>query len=97
MSDGASAETARVIAEFVTQMSDHTKGVLIMTHSRLMVPALSQGLRPHYIHLGTDPAEAPPTIEHGLAHDTVPISPQEVRKNLARFRAIQEILNEKRK
>ena len=97
MSEGAALGAAQAIAEFVGDLSKHTKGVFITTHSRPMVAELAK-LNPHYIHLGTAPDEAPQTLEDWVDREIVAVSPEQVReRNLKRYRAIQKILNEKRK
>jgi len=97
MSEGAALGAAQAIVKFVENLPEHTKGVFITTHSRPMVAELAK-IKPHYIHLGTAPDEAPPSLEDWLNREIVAISPEEVlEKNLARCRAIQKILNEKRK
>lgn len=98
MSEGAAMGAGYAIAEFVAKLSDHTKGVFVTTHSRPMVAALSQGLRPHYVHLGTDPKEAPGNIELWLTRTVKPVSPDELAEaSHARFKAIQKILDGKRR
>ena len=55
-------------------------------------------LKPHYIHLGTPPEEAPASLEEWLTREIVSVSPEEVReRNHQRNRAIQRILNATRK
>lgn len=98
MSEGAAMGAGYAIAEFVAELPEHTKGVFITTHSRTMVAALSQGLRPHYLHLGTAPDDAPTGIEDWLTRTVEPVSPEELCKaSHARFKKIQAILNEKRR
>lgn len=96
MSEGASLGAAIVIADFVENLPDHTKGIFITTHSRPMIAELAK-LDPHYLHLGTLPKEAPENLQAWLEREIVPVSPEEVRKrNIDRYRAIQKILNDKR-
>jgi hypothetical protein len=97
MSEGATVGAAIEIAKFVTEIPDHTKGVFITTHSRAMVAALSQDLRPHYIHLGVPPDEAPQSIEEWLTREIKPVSTDEITEaSVKRFRAIQKIINERK-
>ena len=98
MSEGAAMGAGHAIAEFVAELPEHTKGVFITTHSRSMVAALSQSLRPHFVHLGTAPDDAPMSIEDWLTREVKPVSPDELcEASHRRFKAIQKILNEKRK
>lgn len=98
MSEGAAMGAGAAIAEFVADLPKHTKGVFITTHSRPLVAALSSVLRPHYVHLGTPPDEAPQSIEEWLAREVVPVSPDELcEASHARFKAIQAILDEKKR
>jgi hypothetical protein len=96
MSEGAAAGAGIAIAEFVADLPEHTKGVFITTHSRAMVEQLVD-LKPHYLHLGTDPKLAPQTLQEWLEREVVPVSPDELKEaSRARFRAIQKILNKVR-
>lgn len=97
MSDGAAAGVGIVIAEFIRSLPEHTKGVFITTHSRVLVEQLLP-VEPHYIHLGTSPEQAPPTLQAWLERPIVPILPEELREaSRVRFRAIQRLLDEKQK
>lgn len=97
MSEGAAAGAGVVIAEFVADLPDHTRGVFITTHSRPMVRQLLVA-KPHYIHLGVPPAQAPQSLEEWLEREVSPISPEELAEaSHARFTAIQEILDGKRR
>lgn len=97
MSEGAAAGAGIVIAEFAADLPKHTKGVFITTHSRAMIEQLLP-VQPHYIHLGVDPKKAPQTLEEWLERPVVPISPEELcDASHKRFRAIQKLLDEKRK
>lgn len=93
MSENAAAGAAAAIAGFVSELPSHTKGVFITTHSRAFVEQLLDA-RPHYVHLGTDPAEAPQTLEEWLRRPVVPVSPDELlEQSHRRFKAIQKVLN----
>jgi hypothetical protein len=97
MSEGAAAGAGITIADFVTSLPEHTKGVFITTHSRALVERLLP-VQPHYIHLGCAPDQAPQTLQAWLERPIVPISPEELAEaSRERFGAIQKILNERRK
>lgn len=93
MSEGAAAGVGIAIADFVDRLPSHTKGIFITTHSRALVEPLLR-VRPHYLHLGTDPAKAPQTLDEWLRRPVAPISPEELlEQSRRRFGAIQKVLN----
>lgn len=95
LSDEATAGVAIEIEKFVKKLPEMTRGVFITTHSRALVETLLP-LDPHYIHLG---AKKPPiTLQAWLDRPIKPISPKAVQDlSLKRFRAIQKILDRKKK
>jgi len=97
MSEGAAAGAGAVIAEFAADLPKDTKGVFITTHSRVLVEQL-MAVRPHYIHLGVAPDQAPQTLEEWLKRPIVPVAPEALcDASHKRFLAIQKILDLKRK
>jgi hypothetical protein len=93
MSDGAAAGVGIVLAKFVDELPEHTKGIFVTTHNRVMVEQLLR-LKPHYIHLGCEPPQAPPTLEAWIARPVVPILPAALAEaSRRRFKAIQKILD----
>jgi hypothetical protein len=97
MSEGAAAGVGVVIADFVRMLPERTKGIFITTHSRALVEHLLP-VRPHYIHLGCAPDQAPPTLQAWLERRVVPVSPEGLLEaSRARFQAIQKILSTRRK
>jgi hypothetical protein len=97
MSDGAAAGLGIVLAQFVDKLPEHTKGVFVTTHNRVMVEQLLR-LQPHYIHLGCAADQAPPTLEAWIKRPVVPILPSALADaSRVRFSAIQKILNARKR
>jgi|GEM_PF-5724138 len=97
MGEAAAAGAGTVVAEFVADLPEQTRGVFVTTHSRPMVRQLLS-VKPHYLHLGVPPAEAPQSLGAWLEREIVPMSLDELaEESNRRFRAIQAILDERRR
>lgn len=98
MSAACSAGVGVVIREFVDTLPDHVRAVVVTTHGPFLVKELLKAKeRPHYIYLGNP--DGPKTLEDWVASqttDVTPILPDALRDlSLARFRAIQKVLDAK--
>ena len=95
LSDNAAAGVGLAIAEFIRRPGEHTKAIIVMTHSRALVEQLLP-LDPHYVYLGCDPDKAPATLADWLKQPIVPADLEALReKMLVRFRAINKMLHGK--
>ena len=99
MSAGAAAGAGLDIGDLLAAPPDHLQAVFITSHSPPLVNALLGGLRPHYLYLGN--ADGPATPEawiEGQRAGFEPVRPAELAdRSRARFKAIQAILNDKKK
>jgi hypothetical protein len=94
LSEEATMGVADEIIKFAKELPDHTRGVFITTHSRMLVQSLLP-LAPHYIHLGSK--KPPLSLEAWLKRSIKPVSPETLRdQSLKRFRAIQKILDRRK-
>jgi energy-coupling factor transporter ATP-binding protein EcfA2 len=96
LSDGWAAGMGIALRQFADTMPKLTYGAFVVTHSRALVSELLPA-NPHYLHVGTDPANAPPTLEAWVNRPIKARPIEELRdESYRRFKMIQAILDGKK-
>ena len=102
LSENSAAGVGQAIGQFMAAPNPLTMAAIVVTHSKPLVKHLVEGLnpepgayrnRPHYLHLGTDPKDAPPDLFDWLRTPVVPRSLEDISEaGMRRFRLIGRIL-----
>lgn len=94
MSDEAAMGAGLALAEFCQNLPEHTKGVVITSHNRLLVNELLV-CQPHYLGVGKN---APESALAWVNRKIVPVSPEDLQKDaIAKWREIEKIINQREK
>lgn len=93
LSDSWAAGLGQKIAEFAKDLPEHTKAVVLVTHSKSLISQLLD-LKPNYVHVGVKPEKAPQTLMNWFEAPVIPRDPEELSElSHKRFRAIQKVLD----
>lgn len=92
LSDSWAAGGGRKICEFALAPPENLVAALVVSHNKSLVRELLPA-EPHYLHLGTEAAKAPQTLQAWLDHVPAPRDPETLPElSHKRFKAIQKIL-----
>lgn len=96
LSPSWAAGVGQKLCGFAQEPPDKLVTACVVTHSRDLVRELLPA-KPFYLHLGTDPREAPKTLEEWIEQRPVPRNPEDLPGlSHKRFKAIQRILDRKK-
>lgn len=104
LSENGAAGVGQAIGQYMAEPNPHTMAAIVVTHSKPLVREVMEGINPspgafrrypHYLHLGTDPKDAPPDLFEWLRTPVVPRSLEDIAEaGHRRFKLIQRILKE---
>lgn len=95
LSEGNAMAVGQRISQFVHDAEDHTKAIVVITHSKPLAKELA-GHKLHYVHVGA--SSAPKTFHEWLASPVTVGCLEEIKtRSRQRFLAIQKILDQIKK
>jgi len=97
LAEGGCVGMGQTIAAYARAPNPLTVAAIVVTHSKPLVRELAT-VSPHYLHLGTAPEAAPPTVQAWLDAPVVPRSLESiVEAGHARRRLIEAVLHQRQR